>query len=51
MKYILHTQRKGLYLGGIRTGLAKNPIPTIASPEERPQEAWAMLAKVLKGEK
>jgi len=51
MKYILHTQRKGLYLGGIRTGLAKNPIPTIAIPEERPQEAWEMLAKVLKGEK
>lgn len=48
-KYILHTQRKGLYLGGIRTGHAKNPVPQIAISEQ-PREAWETLTKVLKGE-
>lgn len=49
-QYILHTQRKGLYLGGIRTGHAKNPIPQIVIPEQ-PRTAWETLTKVLKGEK
>jgi len=50
-QYILHTQRKGLYLGGIRTGHAKNPVPEIVIPSDRPQVVWETLANVLKGEK
>lgn len=47
--YILHTQRKGLYLGGIRTGHDKNPIPELSL--DNPREAWETLTKVIKGEK
>ncbi len=48
-KYFLHTQKKGLYLGGIRTGHAKNPIPKLAIDD--PVTGWNTLTKVLKGEK
>jgi hypothetical protein len=47
--YILHTQKKGLYLGGIRTGHVKNPIPELSI--DNPTDAWVTLTKVLKGAK
>jgi hypothetical protein len=48
-KYILHTKKKGLYLGGIRTGHDNNPIPELSI--DNPTEAWEILTKALKGAK
>jgi len=48
-KRLLYTDKKGLYLGGLRSPYPKNPIPE-NELSENPVEFWQTLIQVLRGE-
>jgi len=48
-KRLVYTDKKGLYLGGLRSPYPRNPIPEVELTEN-PVEFWRTLLQVLNGE-
>lgn len=49
MKRKVYTDKKGLYLGGLRSPYPRNPIPEVEL-NDNPVEFWQLVTSVLRGE-